>query len=94
MRYIQKSVVVEAFQYKPNYPKNTPNWVNDTQFGITLKKSGDKLLVLYNDKDYFWEAEYNDYIIKNIDGRVTVCKPDIFRQMYDPLRKNNEFKHI
>lgn len=85
MKYIKKSVEIEAIQFL-----DTPERVCE----IAEFMGGD-LRVNYEDKDNPYipietpegtmKASVGDYIIKGVKGEFYPCKPDIFEQTYDSV---------
>lgn len=83
MKYIKKSVEIEAVQFI-----DTPERIIE----IAAFMGGD-LRVNYEDKDNPYipietlegtmKASVGDYIIKGVKGEFYPCKPDVFEQTYD-----------
>lgn len=83
MKYIKKSVEIEAVQFI-----DTPERIIEIAAFM-----GGNLRVNYEDKDNPYipietlegtmKASVGDYIIKGVKGEIYPCKPDIFEQTYD-----------
>jgi hypothetical protein len=85
-KYRKKSVVIEAVQ-----------WTGDNQiqvFEVTNRIlyppiRGSSVLIIPTLRGYD-SVEKGDWIIKGIDGKIYMCKPDIFEQTYELIEMDNE----
>ena len=87
MRVKNKPVVVEAVQWHGFHAKQEfdekPDWLTEA-LGKTILYFGtpDKLdFVTLEGKIY---ADVGDWIIRGVKGELYPCKPDIFKETYEP----------
>ena len=90
MKYRKKPVVVEAFQFTDDVDMVAPKWF--TQAVIDEKVTFDRSLIdghihIYgctiNRPDGRLFAKLGDYIIRDVNGELHPCKPDVFRKTYE-----------
>ena len=80
MKYRKKPVIVEAWQNVESDP--TPPWVS--KISVRQPNGWRKVFIPF----YAWSiAEPNDWIIRDSNGAVTVCKPDVFAETYEPVEE-------
>ena len=77
MRFIKKPVVIEAIQLTADNLGEVEEFINcDTRTGeVAICKQG------------VWSASTGDWIIRGEHGKYYLCKPDIFEQTYDSVKK-------
>lgn len=91
MKYQSKPVIKEAFELQQSY-KNWPEWAIEAlgRNDIITHNMGK----LTNGSDYYatiktlegdHRADAGDYIIQGLKGELYPCKPDIFKQSYEPV---------
>lgn len=81
LKYRKRPVDIWAFQWSDNEP-----WSKLQAFTNHLVRQndeGNKFHVYDRLHDTWVEFEYDDYIIKGVQGEFYPCKKDIFRQTYD-----------
>lgn len=83
MKFRNKPVVVEAFQYQEQDFCFWPQWASDT--GRFFKDyKADKLVGCFiKTPEGTLAVNVGDWIIKGIKGEVYLCKPDIFESTYE-----------
>jgi len=94
MKYRKKPVVVEAFQMTRAVAFNSDSWPMWLQ-NAWYKKRGDvgslyscvedgicfRIVTLEGDHNVNW----NDYIIRGVEGELYPCKPGIFHKTYEAI---------
>jgi hypothetical protein len=98
MKYRKKPIVIEAFQMTEARRSNNtdwPEWLNYawnkeiSEVGSVSPKDfpnstgTDKLCVQTLEGPL--NVDWDDYIIRGIQGELYPCKPDIFESTYDPV---------
>lgn len=85
-RYKNKPVVVEAFQYDGDFINRdgdyyVPHWVADelASGNMYFKNAGELYIKTLEGEMY---VSVDDYIIKDVQGEIYPCKPDVFEQTY------------
>lgn len=86
-KFVKKPVVVEALQYDGNNIEAIENFVGKKLSTVMSSDVGVNLIIPTLEGDM--TALKNDWIIKGIKGEVYPCKPDIFKQAYNMIKKNN-----
>jgi len=76
-KYREKSVVIEAVQFRGNFDEIEAFVGGDAEF-----RDG-KLLVATLEGPLYTSPM--DYIIKGVKGEFYPCKPDIFEATYEPV---------
>ena len=77
----KKPVVIEAWQWKPEYNIEFPQWMDVCELGpngTLLIKTLEGVMC----------AAPHDWIIRGIKGEVYPCKPDIFEATYDAVDRS------
>ena len=92
MKYRKKPVVVEAFQMTKEKRWNNIDW--PSWLHLAWNKDPHETGCLYcieGGEDLFistlegqHSVSFNDFIIQGIKGELYPCKPDIFKQTYEP----------
>lgn len=103
-KYRKKPIVIEAFQMtKERRLDNSewPEWLNEAwQLPVKAKGSmfssadgcsdGTKYTSLFiNTLEELFKIQWNDWIIRGIQGEIYPCKPDIFEATYESVDGNN-----
>jgi len=95
MKYRKKPVEIEAFQYDGDFtysdgtPYEAPEWIFQAlEDGTMYFKDAGELYIKTLEGDH--HASCGDYIIKGVQGELYPCKPDIFEQTYEPVRRELE----
>jgi len=83
MKYRKKPIIVEAYQF---YHTPVPKWVGDALLNGSIMESNEKMHGGHDIKtlEGTMRANYDDYIIKGVNGELYPCKPDIFEKTYEP----------
>jgi hypothetical protein len=100
MKYQKKPVVIEAWQFtRYNFSKGVPRWI---EYVGQERNQSIKLWSQYGGKIIGGEIKTlegnmkvsdGDYIIKGVHGELYPCKPDIFKETYEPVEtKRNKSK--
>lgn len=91
MKYKKKPVVIEAFKLGAD---PMPDWFMDaiTDNRVTLRGTSSGFYHAYDTNadietlEGTMHANYGDYIILGVKGEIYPCKPDVFREVYEPVR--------
>ena len=100
MKYRKKPIIVEAFQmtkerrqdnsewpawlheaWQKEYPSEGALWPKD----YPTSDGKDRLCV--GTKEGVYLVSWNDWIIQGIQGELYPCKPDIFKETYEPVEE-------
>ena len=87
-RYIKKEVPVEAWQMRRG--TNPPQWfVDAVQNGQVYKHSikGVIQFLSLRTTDGLKSLMFGDYVVREADGKLSVVRKDIFKQMYEPVNR-------
>ena len=84
MRYRKKPVIVDAFQVPLAGEDKSPfrKWCKSVGFVDTSRHDGD-LSIRTLDGEMWARPGY--YIIKDVDGEFSPCRPDVFAETYLPI---------
>lgn len=80
MKYRKKPVVVEAVQWTGDNIHEIYLFSGRPDFFV--ERPGDLLTIETPEGNM--KAKYGDYIIKGVAGELYPCKPDIFKETYEP----------
>lgn len=83
MKYRKKPVVIEAHQLTPDNIHWIELWCKGSIRGTRLPV--EEQVVETHTLEGEMRAEMGDYVIKGIKGEFYPCKPDIFRECYEPV---------
>lgn len=96
-RYVKKPVVIEAIQLSRYNIKNVYEFIHGPvkfenrmaeerweMYEDSVLQSGLKLKTLESDGET-QIASFGDFIIKGVQGEFYPCKPEIFKQTYEPV---------
>ncbi len=89
-KYCKKPVIVEAFQYDGDLKGSdgkyyVPEWAVQALGDGTLFYQGQgELFVKTLEGDM--HVSVGDYVIKEVNGELYPCKPDVFDKTYEPVR--------
>ena len=86
-KFVKKPVVVEAYQYNGINITEIESFVGAKLPTVWLSDVDTQLIIPTLEGDM--KASKGDYIIKGIKGEFYPCKPDIFKQSYNMIKKNN-----
>mgnify|MGYP001061485648 CR=1 FL=1 len=82
MKYRRKPVVIEAVQWDGT----AESWNKIMELGLTNWKPGEMgtntFYIETLEGDHL--VREGDYVIKGIKGEFYPCKPDIFKELYEP----------
>ena len=91
MKFASKKPVIEAertslilFNAKNNW-KDLPEWIKDSYEKGNIVFLPDSLLIKTSQGDH--TAVYSSWIIKEINGEISVCRDDTFRESYCLVEK-------
>ncbi len=91
-KYRQKPIVIDAIRFTGNY-KKVFKWISqwepeDDGHGMWESDDGlpEKGLII-DALEGELRADKGDYIIRGIAGELRPCKPDIFKQTYEPAKE-------
>ena len=82
MKYRKKPVIIEAIQFNGWNFGEINDWMFNTK-GIYPSFFEKTMTIKTLEGDMV--ASIGDYIIKGVKGEFYPCKPDIFKQTYEPL---------
>lgn len=99
MKYRKKPVVIEAFQMTRERRESNaewPLWLNaawNKNYGETgalfpcdyPRSDGNDKLCIFTLKGVK-VVHWNDWIIRDMNGELERCKPDIFEKTYEPVK--------
>ena len=91
MKYKKKPVVIEAIQWTGLNLEEIKNFVGkDLEYNICdtaweVAKGVPHILMKIKTLEGYHLVTEGDYIIKGIKGEFYPCKPDIFKETYDPV---------
>lgn len=97
MFYHKKPIIIEAFIYEGNsfncYDEDDyiiPEWaINAYKNGIiSFKYTENELKAIIKTFKGNMVVNVGDYIVKDINGELYSCKPDIFEKIYQPIWKD------
>lgn len=83
MQYRKKPVVIEAEQFTEEMKDRCYNFITCNK-AASFDKFGNPILVIQT-LEGDMTAVLGDYIIKGVQGEFYPCKPDIFRETYEPV---------
>jgi len=87
MKYRKKPVVIEAVQYtgKTMAMADVPQWLIDAMFDRTVRPSTDENAkeLKVSTLEGVRTVSVDDWIIREINGEIYPCKPDIFADTYE-----------
>lgn len=82
-RFKKKPVEIEAMQWTTDVPmKDFERFAN---YLVRSSDDNESFYVYDRLHDTWVEFEYNDWIIKGVQGEFYPCKPDVFEATYDPV---------
>lgn len=90
MKYRKKPEVIEAFQYKGSLLDiadfdNAPKWVKSARCtGVLVYAPSGELFIMTLGR-YPTVVSIGDYIIKDVNGELYPCKPDIFEKIHEKV---------
>ena len=86
-KYRKKPIIIEAFQWngcvKPGKCVEIPEWAIRALDNHKIRIYPE--FVIVNTLEGTMKALVGDWIIKGIQGELYPCKPDIFKQTYEPV---------
>lgn len=80
-KFKKKPVVVEAMQWTRNMARAP--MIEFTNHLVRMDDVEEEFFVYDRLHDTWVEFEYDDWIIKGVQGEFYPCKPDIFKETYD-----------
>lgn len=83
MKYRKKPVEIEAFRWGYD---NEPEWFKENGWQYVIVEVDEENLghVFIDTLEGTMRAECGDYIIRGVKGELYPCKPDIFKETYEP----------
>ena len=87
--YRKKPVEIEAWEFTREALKSNDSWVRlyVNEIHLISQYAGEVLYIEIDTLEGTMRANLGDYIIKGIQGEFYPCKPDIFEQTYEEVRK-------
>lgn len=96
MKYRKIPVEIEAFEFKPRWGKmgapiaaaflNIPTWFIEAEIAGKVHIWGDdeEPYCMIETLEGRMKAQYGDYIVLGVKNEIYPCKPDIFKETYEP----------
>ena len=81
MFYRKKPVIIEAVQWTGDNRKEIFDFCEKSFFSLGNGSSDIQLKI--STLEGIMTASIGDYIIKDVDGKFYLCKPDIFKKTYE-----------
>ena len=84
MRYVTRSVVVEAFQmtwFRKMHPSTWPEWLRNSD-DVTSRGPGNVTISTLGGR---LRVSANNWVIKGVKGELYLCKPGVFDMTYEPV---------
>lgn len=94
MKYRKKPIVIDAelisdiILWATNQWDKLPDWVEENYERNKIIFISDHIEI--STKEGRMRGEKDDYLIKGVQGEIYPCKPDIFKQTYEPIDKENK----
>lgn len=82
MKYRKKPVVIDAIQFDG---KNYMECAAFMQYPNPFHTDMGSEIIFIDTLEGTMEARKGDYIIRGVKGEYYPCKPDVFRQTYEPV---------
>jgi hypothetical protein len=85
---VKKPIVIEAWQFtKKNFKVGAPDFIRHSSVVTLWSQYGGRVIggEIKTLEDVMKVSE-NDYIIKDINGELYSCKPDIFENTYEEIQ--------
>ena len=82
MKYRKKPVEIEAIEWTGHNHNEIRDFCGE---GASLVETGGIHSLSIHTLEGTMHASVGDYIIKGVRGELYPCKPDIFKQTYDPI---------
>lgn len=85
MKYRKKPVVIEAVQYNGELIMfNVPKWLERAQSeGIIYFEDASPARCFIRTPECDMKVSIGNYILRDENGELRTCKPDIFKQTYE-----------
>lgn len=94
-RYRKKPIIIEAFQYFSNmgtYTEKIPRWFIAACMSGIVYSDGD--IDFIKTPDGFHTISDGDWIIREIEGELDLCKPDIFKATYEEIPDDEDIEGV
>ena len=90
MKYRKKPVIIDAFKVCDLIHTEKQNWSDLPACILQSYERGDfnfvgRIYVEIKTLEGWMKGNYDDYIIRGVQGELYPCKPDIFRDTYEPV---------
>ena len=80
-KYREKPIVFDAFQWLMD---DVPDWITSAIQADKIDFDTRGMIISTPDGEML--ASPGDYIIKGVNGELSLCKPDIFEQTYEKVK--------
>lgn len=90
MKYRKKPVVIEAVQFRPASSTQVgliKYWMETGEYRESGIHTSDITTFEIETLEGPMRVSPNDYVIKGVQGEFYPCKPDIFKQTYEPVEE-------
>jgi len=82
-KFRKKPVIIEAIQYEGNNKKEIIHFVGNNAFCPTCMD-----YISLTTLEGKMKVNVNDWVIKGVKGEFYPCKPDIFEETYEEVKKS------
>lgn len=86
MKFIKKPIVIDAMQYRTDFPQEWPEELKDavcfSNHGEPGKPPLELLPAHIHTLEGVMTVNNKDYVIRGVKGEFYPCKPDIFEETY------------
>lgn len=83
MKYKKKPVVIEAIQWTRGMARRP---IIDFTNNLVMMDDIEETFFVYDRLHDTWvQFEYDDWIIRGVQGEYYPCKPDVFEESYDAV---------
>lgn len=79
-KYQKKPIIIEAVQWNEDNISEIREFMGENEPRVAV--AGQLAIITLDGLMY---ASKGDFIIKGVQGEFYPCKPDIFKQTYDPI---------
>jgi hypothetical protein len=85
-KFRKKPVVIDAVQWWGNNFEEISAFFGEKEHTLRLVCAVDKILEIET-LEGVMTARFKDWIIKGVAGEFYPCKPDIFKETYEPIEQ-------
>ncbi|MBQ4012246.1 MAG: hypothetical protein II602_06870 [Erysipelotrichales bacterium] len=85
-KYRKKPVEIEAIKWNGMNTVDIYEFMKGTDAYVGVQTIKEAKLLFINTMEGVMEASVGDYIIRGVHGEFYACKPDIFKETYEPSK--------